>query len=185
MPVHTFALWLAVGVLGMASIRAVFILYRYSGARLITCPENRQYAGVRLNSRRVLASGLVSAPHLRLSSCSRWPERASCGQDCLSQIQANPESCLVRTILAQWYAGKTCVFCGQPIGDIEWAVQKPALLIEGEATRDCAEIPAERLPEVLAAAKPVCFGCHTATRWVREHPDLAVDRSNKKSGNGR
>lgn len=185
MPVHTLALWIAVGVLGLASIPAVIILYRYSGPRVLTCPENRRHAGVTLDVRRVLASGMVSAPELRLASCSRWPERAGCGQECLSQIEGHPENCLVRTILEDWYAAKTCVFCGQPIGSIQWAVQKPALLVEREQTRSCDEIPAERLHEVLATAKPVCFGCHTATRWVREHPDLVVDRAKKNLKNVR
>jgi hypothetical protein len=29
----------------------------------------------------------LSQPHLRLSECSRWPERQGCGQECLSQIE--------------------------------------------------------------------------------------------------
>jgi hypothetical protein len=185
MPVHTIALVVAVGLLCLASIRAVVILYKYHGRRVITCPENRRPAGVELDIRRVLSTSLVSAPRLRLSSCSRWPERAGCGQECLSQIEAGPEGCLVRTILADWYAGKKCVFCGQPFGDIQWSVQKPALLVEGQVSTDCSGVPAERLPDVLAAAKPVCFACHTATKWVREHPDLVVDRSSKTQSESR
>ena len=178
MPVHTIALLVAVVLLSFASIRAVTILYKYRGQRVIVCPENRQHAGVELDVRRVLATGLVSEPRLQLSSCSRWPERAGCGQECLSQIAAAPEGCLVRTILAQWYADKKCVFCGMPIGDIQWSARKPALLI-GRVSTDCGSVPAERLGEVLKDAKPVCFGCHTATTWVRQHPDLVVDRSGK------
>ncbi len=185
MPVHTIALFVAVGLLCLASIRAVAVLFKYQGARVITCPENRQHAGVELNIRRVLATGLISAPQLRLATCSRWPEHADCGQECLSQIEAGPEGCLVRTILSQWYADKKCVFCGQPFGDIQWSVRKPALLIGGEVSTDYGSIPAERLPEVLATAKPVCFACHTATAWVREHPDLVTDRSNKESSENR
>jgi hypothetical protein len=181
MPVHTIALWVVVVLLSLASVRAIVILYRYSGARVITCPENHRPAGVHLNLRRVLASGFVFSPSLSLSSCSRWPERAGCGQDCLRQIEASPEDCLVRSILAHWFADKKCVFCGQQIGSIEWAVQKPALLIDGRVNTDCGAIAAERLPDVLATARAVCFSCHTATRLVREHPELIVDRPDKKN----
>ena len=88
----------------------------------------------------------------------------------------------MRTILSQWYADKKCVFCGQAFGDVQWAMQKPALLTADQTLQDCSRVPAESLPEVLAAAKPVCFACYTATSWVKEHPDLVVDRSNKTSG---
>ncbi len=180
MPVHTVVLLAAIGLLCLATIRVVSVLYKYYGARVVTCPETHRSAGVALDVRRVLSTGLASAPQLRLSSCSRWPERAGCGQECLSQIEAGPEGCLVRTILSQWYANKVCAFCGQPFGNIQWAVQKPALLTGGQVSVDIASIAADKLPEILADAKPVCFACHTATSWVRQHPDLVTDRSSNK-----
>lgn len=180
MPVHTVALLIAGALLFLVSARLVTILFRYYGPRVITCPENRESAGVELDVRQILATGLVHPPRLQLSACSRWPERAGCGQECLSQIESGPEACLVRTILAEWYANKNCAFCGLPFGKIQWAVQKPALLIGGRPSADCTSIPAEKLPEILQSAKPVCFACHTASTWVREHPDLVTDRSNKK-----
>jgi len=181
MPVHTIALLVAVGLLCLITVRVVAIMFRFAGARVITCPENRQYAGVKLGMQRVLATGLVSSPKLRLSTCSRWPERAGCGQECLSQIAERPEECLVRKILTQWYADKHCIYCKQPFGTIEWSIRKPALQIEGRASLACDSVPAENLPDTLANAQPVCFSCHTATEWVREHPDQVTDRSNRSN----
>jgi hypothetical protein len=174
------ALLVAVGLLCMASVRVVTVLFKYHGARVITCPENHRHAGVALDTRRVLATGLISAPRLRLSSCSRWPERAGCGQECLSQIAAAPRECLVRTMLSEWYANRKCVFCGQRFGDVQWSFQKPALLVEGQVSVDVEAIPAERLTDLLPTAKPVCFSCHTASTWVRQHPGQVTDRSNTK-----
>ena len=37
------------------------------------------------------ASALLGPPELRLTACSRWPEKAGCGQPCLSQIAASPQ----------------------------------------------------------------------------------------------
>jgi hypothetical protein len=113
---------------------------------------------------------------MRLSTCSRWPERAGCGQECLSQIAASPEDCLVRGILAKWYAGKDCASCGQPFGELEWTARKPALLTAGRVTLDWSQVQAESLHEVLDTALPLCFACHMAHTLVREHPDLAVER---------
>jgi hypothetical protein len=179
MPVHTIALLIAVGLLCLVTVRVVSMMFRYAGARVITCPENRRHAGVSLAMRHVLATGLVSRPELQLSACSRWPEMAGCGQECLSQIADRPEECLVRTILTKWYADKHCIYCNQPFQTIEWSVRKPALLIHGSNSLACDLVPAEQLPGTLANAQPVCFSCHTATEWVREHPDQVTDRSNQ------
>jgi len=81
-----------------------------------------------------------------------WPERAGCGQECLSQIEASPGECLVRNILTKWYEGKVCAWCGQPFGEIDWAGRKPALLGADGVSIEWSEVPAERLQETLAAA---------------------------------
>ncbi|HYW48089.1 MAG TPA: hypothetical protein VE959_34820 [Bryobacteraceae bacterium] len=149
---------------------------KYRGRRVITCPENQRPAGVMVNAAHAAATALGKAPELRLSTCSRWPGRQGCGQECLSQIQASPEDCLVRNILLNWYRGKVCASCGHPFADIEWS-HKPALLTAGKVSLEWNQVSADKLFEVLAASQPLCFACHMANTLVREHPDLAVDRS--------
>lgn len=74
-----FALWL----------RAIY--KRYSGSRLVACPENQQSAAVSIDARHAVETGIDGTPDLRLCDCTRWPERSNCGQACLSQaIQAGP-----------------------------------------------------------------------------------------------
>jgi hypothetical protein len=146
---------------------------RYRGQRVIACPETRQPAGVVVDAGHAAATALGGAPELRLSSCSRWPERAGCGQPCLSQIAAAPEDCLVRNILAKWYEGKTCASCGR-IMDM---AAPPALMGAGGVSLDWGQVPADKLHETLAASRPMCFACHTASTLVRKHPELISDRS--------
>src|SRR5512144_439621 len=88
---------------------------RYRGARVIVCPETRAPAAVELDARHAAATDLFGDADLRLQSCSRWPERQDCGQECLAQIEAAPEDCLARTILAKWYEGATCALCGRDV----------------------------------------------------------------------
>jgi hypothetical protein len=169
---------LGVGVFaGIGVMRLAALLAKYRGKRVITCPETQQPAGVTLDARHAALSGLVSHPGLRLSDCSRWPERAGCGQECLAQIHESPEGCLVRNILVNWYEGKTCCSCGRPIGPIVHGGAQPAVRTAEKYSVEWSEIPAERLQEVLSAAQPVCFACHMASRMVREHPELVTDRS--------
>ncbi len=164
---------LTVGVLGWRFFGAWF---RFRGARLIECPENRRPAGVHVDGLHAAIGALHGAPSLRLSACSRWPERRNCGQECLAQVAASPESCLVRTLLSDWYRDKKCSVCGEPFGEIRWAVQQPGLISADKTTVEWNGIPAERLPEILETALPVCFACHMASTLVREHPELALDR---------
>ena len=149
---------------------------RYRGARVITCPENLQPAGVRLDARHAAASALASAPDLRLSTCSRWPEKAGCGQECLRQIEASPEDCLVRNILIRWYEGKSCALCAKPVGEIHLTEQKPALLTPDNVLLEWSEAAPEKLGAILETARPVCFSCYVATSFARQHPELVINR---------
>ncbi len=150
---------------------------RYRGKRVVLCPENQKPAGVALDASHAAVTALGGKPQFRLSQCSRWPERAGCGQECLSQIENSPEDCLVRHILVRWYQGKNCAWCGRPIGEIHLADRKPTLLTVNSCSVEWDQIPAEQLQETLATALPLCFGCHIANTMVREHPELVIDRN--------
>lgn len=64
---------------------------RYSGGRPVTCPENQQPAVVGIDVRHAAATVMDGSPDLRLSECTRWPERAECNQGCMAQaIDAEP-----------------------------------------------------------------------------------------------
>lgn len=170
------------GVLVIAVLwRLITVRINYRGVRLINCPENHQPAGVRVDARHAAVTSLGHAPGLRLSQCSRWPEKAGCGQECLRQVETAPADCLVRNILMKWYEGKTCVSCGRPIGEIVVGGVQPALLSADKTLVEWSNIPAEQLPGILSAAKPVCFACHMANKMVREHPELVTDRSEGSS----
>ena len=165
---------LAVGYLLFRGLRSYFKL---RGERLITCPETQKPAAVELDATPLAREAVFATPKLRLSECSRWPERQGCGQECLKQIEAAPEGCLVRRIVAIWYAGKTCAICGKPV-DVaeEWAGHVPALLGPDKKTVCWDKIAVERLPEVFQTYLPACWSCHIAEAFRREHADLVVDR---------
>jgi hypothetical protein len=67
------------------------ITKRYSGSRLVACPENQRPAAVSIDARHAAATSMDGHPDLRLSDCTRWPEHAHCDQACLCQaVQAKP-----------------------------------------------------------------------------------------------
>ena len=169
----------------IAALAVIFLLLRvvvaaylkFRGTRVITCPETETPAAVEVDARLAAISAVRGKPELRLTDCSRWPEREGCGQDCLRQIEASPKACLVRSILTQWYQGKACVYCGQSFGEIHWHDHRPALMNAERRTVEWAEVPPEMIREVLATHLPVCWNCHLAESFRREHPELVVDRS--------
>ena len=142
------------------------------GTRLVTCPETEKPAAVEVDALHAAASVLFGEADLRLKECSRWPERAGCGQECLSQVESRPEACLVRTIVRRWYEGKSCALCNRPIVEIGWPKHRPALVSPENVTVQWHEVMAEKLPEVLATHRPVCWDCHVVATAEREHPGL-------------
>ncbi len=155
---------------------------KYRGKRVITCPETRSPAAVEVDSAHAALTAAFTHPDLRLKTCSRWPERQDCGQECLLQIEIAPEDCLVRHILASWYLGKHCASCGKKFGEIQWSEHKPALLSPEGKTVEWPELPPEKVPDVLKTHFPVCWDCHITETFCREYPDLIVDRSHVSEG---
>jgi hypothetical protein len=150
---------------------------RFRGTRVITCPENLEPAAVRVDALQAAKwQAIAGETSLRLTTCSRWPEMQGCGQECLSQIEAAPEQCLVRNIVARWYTGKHCVYCGEGVGEIVWHERPPALRAPDKTSREWKEIAPEQLPVVFATYQPVCWKCHVLESFRREHPDLVVER---------
>jgi hypothetical protein len=154
---------------------------RFRGKRVITCPENEEFAAVEVDATHAATTALFGERELRLQTCTRWPEKQNCGQDCLAQIEAAPQDCLARTMLTQWYSGSTCAVCSKPIGEIDWYTHKPALMSPERQTLSWDEVAAERLPEVLATHFPVCWDCHVVESVVREHGDRIVVRPAHRS----
>ncbi len=177
-------LWVGLGfaAFGYAAYRAIRMYRRFRGKRLVTCPENQQTAAVALDATAATREAFWGKPHFRLAECSRWPERRDCGQPCLGQIESNLEGSLVQNIVAQWYAGKRCAYCGKPIVESEpvWADHKPALASRTEPPVEWDHLPPERLPEMFQTRLPVCWSCQVAEAFRRRFPEQITDRPPSK-----
>ncbi len=176
MSIGTAAILVLLAALAAGAVLLVRSFLRWREKRLITCPENERPAAVRVDAVRAATGALTGHPELRLSECSRWPEKRGCGQECLRQIEKGPGECLVRTLVASWYAGKACVSCGKPIRDVAWAEQRPGLRAPDGTLAFWPDIPAETLPDVFRTHAPVCWDCTVVQKIASEHPDLVTLR---------
>ncbi|HZD40874.1 MAG TPA: hypothetical protein VE131_09150 [Terriglobales bacterium] len=177
----TTIIWIVSAVVVLSIVFAVLLnvartYVKMRGRRLVTCPETREPAGVELDAAHAALGKLTGGSVLRLKACNRWPERQGCGQECLTEVEAAPEGCLVRTILSNWYEGKNCAFCGKPFGEINWHDHKPALMNPEHVTLEWSEVPAEKVPTVLDTHMPVCWNCHIIETFRRRYPQRVVDR---------
>ena len=145
------------------------------GTRLVECPETKASAAVDIQAGRA-----ALGQRFELSGCSRWPERQSCGRECLAQIERAPADCLVRTVVTKWYEGKTCSVCQKPLGEIDWIERKPGLVDSGGNARPWQDVPAEQLPQAMETDQPICFDCYVAATFRREHPELVLDNPWRK-----
>ena len=175
-------LWIAIAILGIGAalfvyraILGVWAYFGYRGKRLVTCPETHKAAAVDVAAGKAAVDAFLSEPTLRLKQCSRWPERQDCGQECLQQIEADPENCLVWNIVSHWYEGKKCVICHKTIGRLHHLDHAPGLLGPDHKTVEWRELRPEQLPAVFATHRPVCWDCHVTEIFRRLYPELVVD----------
>jgi ferredoxin len=147
---------------------------KFRGTRIVTCPVTRDTVAVEVDAAHAALTAPIR-PDLRLTACTLWPERAHCGQTCLDQIEAAPESCLLRSILAHWYEGKVCVLCGRVFTAVRWIDHRPALLAPDGRTVEWREIDAAGVYHVLDTHRPACWNCHVAESFRRDFPDRVLD----------
>jgi hypothetical protein len=124
------------------------------------------------------------APENPLERLFALAERQSCGQECLSQLGADPHNCLVWTKVVDWYRGRSCAYCRKPFGELNWHDHRPALLGTDGKTEQWSEVAAETLPEIFATHLPVCWSCHIAQTFRREHPERVIDRPGNRGAMG-
>ncbi|MDQ5856725.1 MAG: hypothetical protein M3542_00415 [Acidobacteriota bacterium] len=148
---------------------------RDSGERVITCPETCSTEVVRVDAGHAAWTDMSGEKDLRLEACSRWPERADCGQDCLAEIECAPEGCLVRERLTSWYRDASCVLCGMEIGPVQWYDHRPGLRGPEGRTLFWDEVSATELPAVLRTHQPICFDCLIAESFREKFPDRVLD----------
>jgi hypothetical protein len=176
---YLLLLSILVMVIGFLVFRAFPVLgayFTYRGKRLITCPETKKTEAVDVDATKAAIGELFGDPKLRLDFCSRWPERHDCGQECLAQIEADPDNCLVWNIVSNWYEGQKCVLCHKKFGRLSRFDHPPALMEPDHKTTEWSRLRPEQIREAFSTSLPVCWDCHIAESFRYVHPELVVDR---------
>jgi hypothetical protein len=73
--------------LGIVVLPVVMGAYRrLRRPRSVVCPQTASIAGIRLNAIGAAAGAAFDRLPLKVASCTLWPEREGCGQDCLGEV---------------------------------------------------------------------------------------------------
>jgi hypothetical protein len=164
------------GALYLFGRRVATAWVRYRGSRVVVCPENRELVAVEVDAAHAALTASQGRIDLRLETCTRWPEKLGCGQECLGQIESAPEACLLRNILADWYQGKSCALCGRSFHRFHWHDHKPGLRAPDGTICSWDGFRPEQVIDVLATHAPVCWDCRVSETFRRQHPELVTDR---------
>ena len=141
-----------------------------TGEQVIICPEIGTPASVEVDRNHALVTLLDGIKEVRLQSCSRWPERQECDQDCLMQIAPEKH---VDEVLARWYDGQNCASCNMPLVSRDWKMGKAAGVDRQGALIELREMDWAKFPRLLEQYRPLCWKCHSATLTNRREAHAA------------
>jgi len=150
----------AVLVTGLPVALSLQNYFRDRGRRAAVCPESGEHVEVEVDNKYAFWTALRGQEHTRLQSCSRWPAKSDCGQECLAQIDASPEN--VERLLSQWYQDKTCAICERELTSADWRRSRVALLNDQQKLFELREVHLEDLASALPGMRPLCWNCHQA-----------------------
>ena len=147
--------------------------YKNRGRHSVKCPETGQPVDVEVDNRYAFRMALRGQEHSQLSSCTRWPEKGDCGQECLMQLDATPEN--LQRLLTKWMEGKSCAICTRAITADDWKQSRLAVLNHDNELFELRDLPAEDLQMALEHTRPLCWKCHQ-----QEHERQAIAYSARK-----
>jgi hypothetical protein len=150
--------------------------YKNRGRKSVKCPENGRPVDVEVDNVYAFQTSLRGLEHSRLQSCSRWPEKGDCGQECLAQVDPSPEN--LERLLSKWSDGKSCAICARAIIPGDWRQGRLGVLNQHQELFQLRDMNADDLQSTLEQTRPLCWKCHQQerTRQVVPHKIFKGDR---------
>jgi hypothetical protein len=152
----------AVLVTGLPVALSLQNYFRNRGRLAAVCPESHAPVNIEVDNNYAFWTALRGVEHSRLKSCTRWPEKGDCGQECLAQVEPSPEN--VEKLMLKWYKGKTCAICARAITPPDWRRSRLAWLDEQHKLIELRQVNLSQLQTALATMRPLCWTCHREER---------------------
>jgi hypothetical protein len=160
-----------IGALILIGLPVAFSLQSYfknRGRRSVVCPDNGRPVDVEVDRAFSFRTALRGKEHTRLRSCSRWPEKSDCGQECLAQVDPTPEN--LERLLVSWYDGKACGICGRLLVAFDWQRGRMGLLDKDYKLIELRQFELTGLSAALPNHRPLCWTCHQEEKARQAQP---------------
>jgi hypothetical protein len=83
-PLLTALVIIAIAIVYVAVPVMADVYVRFRGRHTVVCPKTGVDAQVRLDAWHAVVTAIPGPPRRYIEECSRRPEQATCGQECLS-----------------------------------------------------------------------------------------------------
>ena len=148
--------FIGAGVLvGLPLASTLQTYFKNRGRRPVVCPDDHQAAQVEVDNKFALQAAMHGKEQMRVKSCTHWPENGQCGQECLVQVEATPET--IDRLLTKWFAGKPCGICGRALTPADWRFGRLGFLNEEFKLIELRQIDVENFGSVAEPSRPLCW----------------------------
>ena len=154
-----------VGLPLTATLRTYF---HNRGRRRVVCPEDRQRAEVELDPKFALQTAMRGREESQVGTCTHWPENGACGQECLAQVEATPDS--LERLFKKWFDGKACAICSRTLTASDWRFGRAGFLNEQGKLVDLRQIDLSELGSLDEPKRPLCWTCHQQEKQRQAAP---------------
>ncbi len=166
-PIVLFFLGAAL-VTGLPVALSLQSYFQNRGRQSAICPENGAPVDIEVDRKYAFWTAWRGQEHSRLQSCTRWPEKGDCGQECLAQVDPSPEN--VERLMLGWHKGKSCAVCTRAITPADWRRGRLGWLDQQYKLVELRQVNLRQLQSALAEMRPLCWTCHQEERLRQAVP---------------
>jgi hypothetical protein len=84
-PLILMAVIIATGLFYVVLPLTLDVYRRFRYRKVVTCPDTKGIAEVRLDARWAAFTALLRKPELRVRSCTLWPRKKGCPENCAKE----------------------------------------------------------------------------------------------------
>jgi hypothetical protein len=177
MTAQLFIVLLLLAVLTIYLVIAARTWAHVHGSRVVVCPETQKPVAVKVDVGHAIATAVWEKADLKLTSCTRWPERQDCDQPCVKQIETAPAETSPKTIAAHFFVKERCAICTRPIESPGSMTLQPGFMDPAtHKVQSWEDVPPQDLAAAIATRHPLCANCTLAETFRQRFPDRVTDR---------
>jgi hypothetical protein len=160
-------------LIGLPLVSTLQTYFKNRGKRSVTCPDDQKSAEIEVDNSFALQSAMHGREHMRVRTCSHWPENVDCGEECLVQVEATPEN--IERLFLRWFDEKQCSICQRALTRADWRMGRMGFLDDNFKLVELRQIDLEDLGQVAEPKHPLCWKCHQEEKQRQAKPVSVVN----------